>query len=266
MKQILLTIILFVTMPLSSVAECAADWIDLRERVKTLRAELSRQGAYAFVTNHATTPPMAPYIHSQCWVDWLPKTNVEQIAYEQEKRARLGDDLRLDRVRQHHVAIRISSDRRLGVAEVLHRGHAGLFELRHVVDVQERITVRDDFHDRGNVPRIVVLLVERTERRGFGNGQHAFTHSHHDVGLAGEPAVVLHGSAEFGLAVRDPVDSDFDEHAVAGDVRAAEFYVTDALHIDVKHALRAIDEDSTLWKLVTALYRYHQAADTYFGR
>jgi len=86
MKQILLTIILFVTMPLSSVAECAADWIDLRERVKTLRAELSRQGAYAFVTNHATTPPMAPYIHSQCWVDWLPKTNVEQIAYEQEKR------------------------------------------------------------------------------------------------------------------------------------------------------------------------------------
>ena len=34
----------------------------------------------------------------------------------------------------------------------------------------------------------------------------------------------------------------------------------------VKRALRAIDEDSTLWKLVTALYRYHQAADTYFGR
>ncbi len=33
----------------------------------------------------------------------------------------------------------------------------------------------------------------------------------------------------------------------------------------VKRALRAIDEDSTLWKLVTALYRYHQAADTYFA-
>lgn len=61
-------------------------WVSLKEQTKALRDELARQGAYAFVTNRGTTPSVAPYIHSQCWVDWLPKTNVEQIAYEQEKR------------------------------------------------------------------------------------------------------------------------------------------------------------------------------------
>lgn len=67
-------------------ADTNQDYIALREQVKQLRTELARQGAYAFVTNHATTPRIAPHIHSQFWVDWLPKTNIEQIAYEQEKR------------------------------------------------------------------------------------------------------------------------------------------------------------------------------------
>lgn len=67
-------------------AESSVDYVGLTEKIKRLRIELARQGIYAFVTNRETTPLIAPYIHSQCWVDWLPKTNVEQIAYEQEKR------------------------------------------------------------------------------------------------------------------------------------------------------------------------------------
>lgn len=67
-------------------AESKEDFIDLREQVKRLRLELARQGAYAFVTNRETTPAIAPRIHSQYWVDGLPKANIEQIAYEQEKR------------------------------------------------------------------------------------------------------------------------------------------------------------------------------------
>lgn len=67
-------------------AESKEDFIDLREQVKRLRLELARQGAYAFVANRETTPAVAPRIHSQYWVDGLPKANVEQIAYEQEKR------------------------------------------------------------------------------------------------------------------------------------------------------------------------------------
>ena len=86
MKQILLIFVSSVLMHLASVAEDAADWNAHREQVRKLRTELTCQGAYAFVTNRTTTPPIAPYIHSQCWVDWLPRTNIEQIAYEQEKR------------------------------------------------------------------------------------------------------------------------------------------------------------------------------------
>ena len=86
MKQILLIFVSSVLIHLASVAEDAADWNAHREQVRKLRTELARQGAYAFVTNRTTTPPIAPYIHSQCWVDWLPRTNIEQIAYEQEKR------------------------------------------------------------------------------------------------------------------------------------------------------------------------------------
>lgn len=67
-------------------ARDAQEYIALREQVKAWRTELVHEGAYAFVTNHETTPRTAPHIRSQCWVDWLPRTNVEQIAYEQEKR------------------------------------------------------------------------------------------------------------------------------------------------------------------------------------
>lgn len=86
MKNFLIAVIAVVLMPCVSNAVNVDDWKTLREEMKVLRSELARQGAYAFVTNRTTTPPIAPHIHSQCWVDWLPKTNVEQIAYEQEKR------------------------------------------------------------------------------------------------------------------------------------------------------------------------------------
>ena len=62
------------------------DWDKLRDGIRQLRAELARQDVYTFVTNNATTPRVAPYIHSQCWVDWLPKEDVKRRAYEQEKR------------------------------------------------------------------------------------------------------------------------------------------------------------------------------------
>lgn len=67
-------------------ADGGPNYIKLREEVCILRAELARQGAYAFVTNRSTTPAVAPHIHSQCWVDWLPAEDAERIAYEQEKR------------------------------------------------------------------------------------------------------------------------------------------------------------------------------------
>lgn len=67
-------------------ADDAQSYVAMREQVMSLRTELSRHSAYAFVTNHAVVPRVAPHIHSQCWVDWLPRTNVAQIAYEQEKR------------------------------------------------------------------------------------------------------------------------------------------------------------------------------------
>lgn len=85
----LLTVCVFFLVPLLGYSQRQMhrdDWALLKEQTKALRDELARQGAYAFVTNRETTPSVAPYIHSQCWVDWLPKTNVEQIAYEQEKR------------------------------------------------------------------------------------------------------------------------------------------------------------------------------------
>lgn len=49
------------------------DWDKLRDGIRRLRMELARQDVYTFVTNRTTTPRVAPYIHSQCWVDWLPK-------------------------------------------------------------------------------------------------------------------------------------------------------------------------------------------------
>lgn len=61
-------------------------WERMRLGVVLLRTELARQDVYTFVTNRATTPRIAPYIHSQCWVDWLPKEDVKRRAYEQEKR------------------------------------------------------------------------------------------------------------------------------------------------------------------------------------
>ena len=69
-------------------------WGALRQEIITLRHSLARDGAYAFVTN-ADTPKVAPHIHSQCWVDWLPKAEVERRKCEQEMR-----DFGLDMVGQ----------------------------------------------------------------------------------------------------------------------------------------------------------------------
>jgi hypothetical protein len=84
-------VVLVAIMSFATYAASESDWITLCEQMKNLRVELARQGAYAFVTNRATTPSIAPYIHSQCWVDWLPEANVGQIAYEREKRG-FGSD------------------------------------------------------------------------------------------------------------------------------------------------------------------------------
>ena len=64
---------------------CTNDWGRMRTKIMVSRRELARTGAYAFVTN-AATPKVAPHIHSQCWVDWLPKEEVERFLYEQEIR------------------------------------------------------------------------------------------------------------------------------------------------------------------------------------
>ena len=61
------------------------DWEALRKDVVALRHALSEKGAYDFVKD-AGTPKLAPHIHSQCWVDWLPEQDVRRRAYEQEKR------------------------------------------------------------------------------------------------------------------------------------------------------------------------------------
>ena len=74
----------------SEPAKEQSDWDALRAEVSSLRKRLANDGAYAFVTN-AATPKLAPRIHSQCWVDWLPKEDVKRREYEQEKR-----DLGLD--------------------------------------------------------------------------------------------------------------------------------------------------------------------------
>lgn len=83
-------VVFFLVTLLSFVAAAHRDpWVTLQGQVRILRDELVRQGAHAFVTNRATTPRIAPHIHSKCWVDWLPRTNaaqVAQIAYEEEKR------------------------------------------------------------------------------------------------------------------------------------------------------------------------------------
>ena len=86
MKIIQIVVVVVTLTPWLLNAADIDNWKTLQDETKTLRIELARQGAYAFVTNRATTPTVAPHIHSQCWVDWLPRTNVEQIAYEQEKR------------------------------------------------------------------------------------------------------------------------------------------------------------------------------------
>ena len=69
-----------------AVAAHGRDWDKLRDGIRRLRMELARQDVYTFVTNRTTTPRVAPYIHSQCWVDWLPKGEERRRAYEQEKR------------------------------------------------------------------------------------------------------------------------------------------------------------------------------------
>ena len=74
----------------SEPAKEQSDWDALRAEVSSLRKRLAQDGAYTFVTN-AATPKTAPHIHSQCWVDWLPKEDVKLRTYEQEKR-----DLGLD--------------------------------------------------------------------------------------------------------------------------------------------------------------------------
>ena len=91
-RVVLLFAFLFV--PALCVADGGRNWIKMRDQIRVLRMELSRQGAYDFVTN-AATPRVAPLMHSQCWVDWLPKEQAERRAYEQEKR-----DFGLEFVRQ----------------------------------------------------------------------------------------------------------------------------------------------------------------------
>ena len=61
------------------------DWTSQLMEIKKLRSALTHEGVYAFVTN-AATPKVAPLIHSQLWVDGLPKEEVKRRAYEQEKR------------------------------------------------------------------------------------------------------------------------------------------------------------------------------------
>lgn len=47
--------------------------------------DLVRMGAYSYVTS-PSTPKLAPHIHSQNWVDWLPDTEVRRKMFEQDKR------------------------------------------------------------------------------------------------------------------------------------------------------------------------------------
>ena len=61
------------------------EWAELCREMSAMREALAINGAYVFVTN-AATPRASPHIHSQCWVDWLPKEDVKRRMYEQEKR------------------------------------------------------------------------------------------------------------------------------------------------------------------------------------
>lgn len=65
--------------------EDTGHWLQLRSEVNEMRAQLAKDGAYAFVTN-ATTSKVAPHIHSQYWLMMLPKANIALRQYEQEKR------------------------------------------------------------------------------------------------------------------------------------------------------------------------------------
>jgi len=69
-------------------------WDSIRSQVVEMRESLAADGALAFVSS-AFTPRVAPHIHSQCWVDWLPKAEVDRRKCEQEMR-----DFGLDMVGQ----------------------------------------------------------------------------------------------------------------------------------------------------------------------
>ena len=61
------------------------DWATLRKEMSDMRDRLANNGIAIFM-NHTAPIGLAPHIHSQCWVDWLPKEEVKRRAYEQEKR------------------------------------------------------------------------------------------------------------------------------------------------------------------------------------
>lgn len=69
----------------SEPAKEQSDWDALRAEVSSLRKCLAQDGAYAFVTN-ASTPKLAPHIHSQYWLMMLPAESITVRQYEQEKR------------------------------------------------------------------------------------------------------------------------------------------------------------------------------------
>ena len=90
MKEICHILLITTSLCYGSKSIATEDWSSLCKEVSIMRGALSQSGAYTFVTN-AATPKLAPHIHSQCWVGWLPTEEVKRRAYEQEQR-----DLGLD--------------------------------------------------------------------------------------------------------------------------------------------------------------------------
>lgn len=86
MKPSIILVVVFIAWSVRSESQSHSDWQGLREQVVKLRLDIAKNGVYALATNCAAQSVIAPYIHSQCWVDWLPRSEPERIEYEQEKR------------------------------------------------------------------------------------------------------------------------------------------------------------------------------------
>ena len=127
------------------------------------------------------------------------------------------------------------------------------FDLRDIIDQQERVAVRNERHDLRHVHRRRVGLVEFRMQDRHGGGARFRPRRQGDFRFAGHAGVVRSLRLHDRFSVFDRQDLCLDPDPVAGIVRTAELDLLDHPHINVELAGRI--EQRTDRQLAELLHR-----------